>query len=199
MRNMKSTHPARTTKSPIFYIALSSLILWWSALFGLTYFTSNPPTLNLRQFQQAQYIVSARIENRETGKILVEKEWKKNKDWKELQVADIPENAPLNKLVLIPLSPRNGKEGWEVTRAILPVQLEIHAGFLIPFDGTVLRGRGVISDKSGSARTQVEKGSFLKEEQVLQEGVILIGKFSPPYVYPATDEVISNMQKILKK
>lgn len=195
---MKSTPPAPTNKSPLFLISLICLILWWSALFGLAFKSANPPTLNLRQLKQAQYLVTARIEDPTSGKIQVEREWKKNRDWKELKVSDLPPNAPTGELLLIPISPQNGEEGWEVTRAILPVEFDIQPGFLIPFDGTVMRGQGTVIDpKKSSDEIPAKFGTYLREGQVLKSGLIRVAKFAPPQIYPASEEVITRMKEIL--
>ena len=107
---------SRRGLSLLFGIAL----LWWLMLAALAALTANPVTLNVEQIRRADYVVTAKISDQRAGVLVVEKEWKRGADFKQVAARNLAlTSAKPGRRYLVPLS-RTGADEYQVTPTELP-------------------------------------------------------------------------------
>ena len=98
---------------------------WWLALVVLAVTVANPVTLNRRQIDEADYIVTATASVDDVGVFTVVKEWKRDEPLTAIEIENIDEtNAAPGQMYLLPLSKARG-DGYRVTETRLPGQVPL--------------------------------------------------------------------------
>lgn len=99
---------APTRRSRAFLIAAALLGGAWAiSLACLAVWTANPITLNREQVLRANYVVTARVDDSASGRVTVEREWKRRGINGQITIANLPAASPRNGAdYLIPLTAR---------------------------------------------------------------------------------------------
>ncbi|MDA1214339.1 MAG: hypothetical protein O2955_17660 [Planctomycetota bacterium] len=106
------------TTSAAFRYALVFAVIWWIVLLNLVLFTANRVTLNVAQLELADAIVTARLAESKTGKLVIEKVWSGPAKIVELQLdPQLFSGSATDSTWLIPLT-RTGNDRFDVTRAV---------------------------------------------------------------------------------
>jgi len=93
--------------------------VWLIVLLSLSITTANPATLNLDQVLESTDVLTAVVENPQTGTVRVQKTWKEEVTETELVLANLGlTGAAAGKLILIPVVKRG--RIWVVTPTKLP-------------------------------------------------------------------------------
>ncbi|HVV99326.1 MAG TPA: hypothetical protein VHB77_03230 [Planctomycetaceae bacterium] len=109
-------------------IALALAGLWWIALAVLVVTSSNPVVVNYRQIESSDYVVTARVLDRSTGRINIEKDWERRPELRtlqgELMVPNLARLKPeTDREYLVPLQKRRGEFAVTEPRGAAPVRL----------------------------------------------------------------------------
>ena len=120
--------PARVEKNARtqgrFRLALVLAGIWWLALITLVLMTANPVVVNFRQIESSDYVVTARIVDRTTGRIEVEKDWERRPELRtlagELTVPNLPK-LQAGRDYLVPLQSRRGTFSVTEPRSATPM------------------------------------------------------------------------------
>lgn len=164
----------------------------------LAIFAANPVTFNRAQILQADYVVTATVQDAVTGRITVEKEWKHGFTFPsdEIVVSNLSgADARTGRKYLIPLS-SEPDDKFSVTEPKLPTFNDPDVRTLTAGEATAWRGRVT----SGSAKIEngareLTVGDTIDRDVPLTSGKIQIVRIGPPYVYPATDDVATRFDK----
>ncbi len=178
--------------------ALTAAGLWWVVLAVLAWLTANPVTLNLAQIRQADYLVTARVDDPAAGTITIEKEWKHGA---ELPPGPI-ENLAATDVVagesyLLPLTADGGRV-FRITEARLSARRELNSGLPVPFRAMVTAGSGSVQSAADGSARDVSPGDRLNADDRVLSGRFQIIRLSPAYVYPATDEAMQQLGELLQ-
>ena len=93
--------------------------LWLMGLAVLSLRTSNPVTLNRDQILVATDVLTAVVEDAQSGQVRVEKSWKEEVHEDQLRLSNLHETRPsAGERLLIPITA--SRDGWQVTPSKLP-------------------------------------------------------------------------------
>jgi hypothetical protein len=107
-----------------FRLALVLAGIWWVALITLVLTTANPVVVNFRQIESSDYVVTARIVDRTTGRIEVARDWERRPELRtlegELTVPNLPKLQDGREYV-VPLQSRRGTYSVTEPRTTTPM------------------------------------------------------------------------------
>jgi hypothetical protein len=104
----------------ILFVAFALAAVWILGLIVLALISANPVTLNLRQIQHSDYVVSAVRPKSDSTTVTVQKEWKRGQELGEITVTNLADvRMPANQEFLVPLQ-RLGGTRYRITPTTLP-------------------------------------------------------------------------------
>src|SRR5262245_44075916 len=90
----------------------------------LSFFTANPVTLNRDQILESDDVLTAGVENPDTGNVLILRAWKQRVDEKSLSLSNLKSTEAVSgQTYLIPI--RGTSDEWTVTRSKLPQRVPL--------------------------------------------------------------------------
>lgn len=102
-----------------FALAASFVGLWMIGLGVLSFLTANPVTLNRDQVLESTDVLTAVVEDVQSGQVHVEKSWKDAVQDEQLALSNLREAKPsVRQRLLIPVT--RMRRGWQVTPSKLP-------------------------------------------------------------------------------
>jgi hypothetical protein len=84
--------------------------IWGLALAAMAWLTANPVTLNFHQIAVAPFVVTATVEDPQTGRVTVEREWKHSRALEDITIDNLNQTgARAGGRYLIPLAKAEGE------------------------------------------------------------------------------------------
>ena len=182
-------------------LALWAAVVWWLTLGLLALLTANPVTLNYMQIRQADYVVTAKVVDLDTGSVDVQEEWKQDVTLGRIKVENLHEvEAATDSTYLIPISRLDRDRFIAVTR----LREFVVAGGVVRHDGHVVDGVATVIEISRDTglpeKVRKKSGDDILAGSKIEDGRITI-EFdisARPCIYPATAEAVEQLKHILK-